>query len=106
MLSTPVERGDELVRFVSSCVKDGAVLSALADAAASANWSQLVTLSLEQNASFFKTSSADEVEGAFTLMLSLFSLMPEEAQRPVVERMVSAATSAADAKSSIVRMRM
>lgn len=80
--------------------------AAAAGGAPGGSYEPLLTLALDHAAALLRGATADEVEGAFTLVLSFFAPLPAETQRALAERIVAAATAAADAKAAGLRLRV
>lgn len=105
LMSSPAERAEEIVRFVRSHARD-ADITPLAEAAAAADFARLIALTLENQVAIFKTAALDDIEGCFTLMLSLLAQVEEGARPSVVQQIAAVATSSAEPKSCVLRLRM
>lgn len=105
MLSSPAERAQELVRFIRNNARDSDI-TPLAEAAASGDFAKLFEIIFHQHNTAFRSCSTEDLEGAFTIVFSLISALPEAARQSVVQQIASAATASTDSKTSATRIRM
>lgn len=56
-IATPVERAEELARFVRSRAGDDAAAQAMVAAATAGDFSQVISIALEREAQIFKTAT-------------------------------------------------
>ena len=95
--SSLAERAEELVRFLGAA--DEALLARLAALLPGGHYGQLVTAILAAQADIFRVHSDSDVEGVFTLILSLLgSLQPTE-HDAALDAIAEAVTCATDKRS-------
>ena len=100
--SSPVERAEELTRFLGAT--DEAFGGALASCLPSGRWSELIGAVLARLDDVMRSHSEDEIEGVFTLMLSLLGAEGSKENDAIINDIVKAVTSQPD--KSTLRLKM
>jgi hypothetical protein len=98
--SSPVERAEELTRFLGAT--DETLGGSLAACLSKGRWSDLIGAVLARLDDVMRSHSDDEIEGIFTLMLSLIGTEAEN--DTVINDIVKAVTAQPDKASLRLKM--
>lgn len=105
-VSAPSDRAEEVIKWLASKGLGEAPVKALFDAAARQNFAAVISGALEDSAGILRSGADDDVEGAFTLILSLLSGVSAEDRKALVKKLAEVITSPAEGKGALVRLRV